>query len=135
MKHKTGFTLIELLIALAILAILSTIAVTSYTSYVRKGRRTDGLHTLLAMSLAEEKYRMTNSTYGTLAQVWGGVSTSPQGYYTLSISNVTASSYTLTATAIGNQANDSDSGTTCTPLTLTVSSGTTTQAPATCWPK
>lgn len=135
MKRKNGFTLIELLMALAILAILSTIAITSYTSYVRKGRRTDGLHTLLAMSLAEEKYRMSNNTYGTLAQVWGGVSTSPQGFYTLSISNVSATAYTLTATATGNQANDSDSGTSCTSLVLTVSNGTTTQTPANCWPK
>lgn len=135
MPKKNGFTLIELLMALAILAILSTIAVTSYTSYIRKGRRTDALHTLLAMSLAEEKYRMTNNTYGTLAEVWGSVSTSPQGFYTLSISNVSATSYTLTATAIGNQANDNDGSTSCTPLILAVSNGTTTQTPANCWPK
>lgn len=134
MKKNSGFTLIELLISLAIIGILSTIAIVSYSSYVKKSRRVDGIQTLLAMSLAEEKYRMTNSTYGTLAQVWGGVTASPLGYYTLAISNVTATSYTLTATPNGNQATDSENSTSCSPLSLAISNGTSTQTPTVCWP-
>lgn len=135
MQKRLGFSLIELLIAIAIVSILSTVAVWSYNSYIRKSRRTDGISTLLGMSLAQEKYRMNNSTYGTLAQIWGGNSTSDEGFYTLSISNVTATGYTLSATPTGDQANDTEDGTSCSPLTLTVSSGTITKAPAVCWPK
>ncbi|MDR3491240.1 MAG: type IV pilin protein [Gammaproteobacteria bacterium] len=133
-KLKNGFTLIELMITCTIIGILILIAITLYTPQVRKGRRSDGLNTLFAMSLAEERYRSNNTTYGTLAQVWGGVTTSTGGYYTLSISNVSATAYTLTAVAQGDQTNDSDSGTNCTTLTLSLSAGTISKTPTNCWP-
>lgn len=129
-----GFTLIETMIAIAILAVVILIAIPSYTSYIRKGRRIDAINSLLSISLAQERYRSINTTYGTLAQVWGGVTTSSEGYYTLSISNNTASAYTISATAVGDQANDAVNGVSCTPLQITASSGTITKSPASCWP-
>lgn len=131
---NTGVTLIELVIAIAIISILTITAVFLYSSQIRKGRRIDAINTLLAISLAEERYRSNNTTYGTLAQVWSGVTTTGEGYYTLSISNVTATSYTLTATAVGTQANDANGGTSCTPLVITMSNGTLTKTPSACWP-
>lgn len=133
-KSKLGFTLIELVVALAIVSILSVIAVKIYSRQVRQGRRLDGINTLLSISLAEERYRSTNTTYGTLAQVWGGVTTSPEGYYTLAISNVSATAFTLTATGTGDQANDASGSTSCTTLTLSLSSGAITKSPSACWP-
>jgi len=132
-KHN-GFTLIELMIAVAIIAILATISTILYTSYVRKGRRIDAVNTLLSIILAEERYRASNTQYGSLAQVWSGVSTSPEGYYTIVITNVSASSYTISATGQGDQANDAESGTSCATLTLVMSNGTITKTPAVCWP-
>lgn len=129
-----GFTLLELMIAITILGIITIIGVGSYSTYVRKGRRVDAMNMLLSISLAEEKYRGSNTTYGTLAEVWSNVSTSPEGYYTVAISNVSATSYTLTATAVGNQANDSENGSSCGTLTLTMSNGTITKTPSVCWP-
>lgn len=134
LKNLKGFTLIELVIVLLIVGILIGIATPSYLTYMREGRRIDAVNSLLSISLAEERYRSNNSTYGTLAQVWAGVTTSTQGYYTLSISNTSATAYTITATAVGNQANDSNGGTSCTPMVLTVSSGTITKTPTVCWP-
>jgi type IV pilus assembly protein PilE len=137
MKKKTdfrGFTLIELVIALVIISILTITGMMLYSYYVRKGRRVDAINSLVSISLAEERYRSTNTTYGTLAQVWGGVATSSEGYYTLAISNVTATSYTITATATGDQASDMSGSTSCTPLTLQMSNGTITKTPSACWP-
>lgn len=131
---RSGFTLIELLITVLILGILISIATPSYLTYVREGRRIDAVNALNSISLAEERYRSNNSTYGTLAQVWGGVATSTQGYYTLSITNISATSYTITATAVGNQANDAVGGTVCSPLVMTISNGAITKSPAVCWP-
>jgi type IV pilus assembly protein PilE len=133
--NTNGLSLIELMITIFMVAILVTAAVTLYSSNVRKGRRIDALNSLISISLAEEKYRSNNSLYGTLAQVWGGGSTSSEGYYTLSVSNVTATSYTITATASGNQANDRENGVSCSALQLAVSNGTMTKSPADCWPK
>ncbi len=134
MTKQEGFTLIELSIALSIVIILTVAAIMLYSYQVRKGRRIDAINNMLSISLAEEQYRSSNSTYGTLAQVWNNVSTSTEGYYTLSISNVSATSYTITATATGDQANDVSSSTSCTPLQIAVSNGTVTKTPSVCWP-
>lgn len=133
-KKMQGFTLTEMVVAMLILAILAITAIESYTTYVRKARRADAVNSLISMSLAEERYRSSNTTYGTLAQVWGGVSTSTEGFYTLSISNVSASGYTITATATGAQANDVEGSTSCSTMTLTVNNGTITRSPSACWP-
>jgi type IV pilus assembly protein PilE len=135
MKQTThGMTLIELLITVVIIAILAIIAITLYTSQIRNSRRTDGINSLFAISLAEERYRTTNTTYGTLAQVWAGVTASTGGYYTLAITVNTATEYTITATAVGNQASDAESGTSCATLTLDSNGGTITKSPTICWP-
>lgn len=132
---QTGFSLLELLITLAIIIILVIVATTTYLSQVKKNRRADAIDSLLAMSLAEERYRTTNVQYGSLAQVWGGASTSTGGYYLLSISNTSATGYTLTATGQGTQATDTEDNTACNVLQLTVSGGNITKTPSTCWPQ
>lgn len=134
MKKENGLTFIELIITMLIVVITTVAAISIFSGYVRRGRRMDAVNAILSISLSEERYRANNLLYGTLAQVWGGVTTSPEGYYTLTISNVTATSYTITATAIGNQANDAAGGTSCSPLVLTASAGTVTKTPTACWP-
>lgn len=133
-NRQKGFTLVELMITVVVMGIITLIASNLYTSYVRKGRRIDAINALISISLAEERYRTTNTQYGTLAQAWSGVSTSSEGYYTLAISNVSASGYTITATAIGSQANDAVNGVSCTTLSLAVSNGTISKTPSACWP-
>lgn len=128
-----GFTIIELLIALAIIGIIAIVAAGFYRNYGLKAKRADGINAILTLQLAEERYRSNNTTYGSLGQI-NGSTTSPQGYYNLSISNVGASSFTITATAQGTQANDVEGGTACGTLTLTVNNNTVTQTPTACWP-
>lgn len=135
LRHGIGFTLLELIIALLIVAILSAIAVEVYSSQVRKGRRSDGTNAINSIALAEERYRTSNTTYGTIAQVWNNVTNSNGGYYTLTITNTSATGYTITATAVGDQANDTENGTTCTPLQLVVLNGSISRTPSTCWPQ
>lgn len=133
MAETKGFTLIELLIGIVIIGILVSLALPSYTQYVRRTHRIDGVATLNNIQLAQEKFRMTNTTYGTLAQVWGGVTTSPDGYYTLGVSGVSSTGYTLTATAVGDQANDAQAGVSCSVLTLVTNGINATRTPQQCW--
>ena len=97
---------------LAIVAFLSAIAYPSFQKSLYKGRRPDAMVALATMQLAEERFRGSNTAYqATLSGLTGATSTtSPSGYYTLSIVAAGATSYTLqaTASASGKQANDTD---------------------------
>lgn len=132
-KKNSAFTLIELLVSVVIVGILAAIAVMSYQHHIYRARRTDAIQTLYAIQLAEENYRSSHTQYGTIAEVWDNVATTANGYYSLSITNVTASSYTLTAQAQSTQTNDAENGTSCSTLTLAMSNGTTTKSPSACW--
>jgi len=135
MKSRTGgFTLIELMIAVAVVAILAAIAVPSYLESIRKSRRSDATTSLARIQLAQETYRLNNTSYGTLAALGLGA-TSTEGYYTLAISDNSATAYTATATAAVGKSQASDSG--CTAITMTVTGGgnTISNTPATCWSK
>ncbi len=137
-KQRLGFTLIELMIVVAIVGILAAIAYPSYQDSVRKGNRAEAITALLAISLAQEKWRANNATYGTLANVWGDVITTEGGYYRLAIppENITATGYTATATAVAgkSQVNDTAGEVSCTPLTMTANGPTYSPAGQTaCW--
>jgi type IV pilus assembly protein PilE len=133
-KKSLGFTFVELVIVLVIIGILTIFIMPAFKDQIRKSRRYDGTSTLMSIVSAEEQYRMKNTSYGTLANAWGGVTTSPEGYYNLSITGNTSTAYVLTATAASaDQALDDEAGVNCATLTITVSGLSTTKTPAACW--
>ena len=106
-KKYQGFTLIELLIALVIVGILSAIAYPSYTEYMKKSRRSDAQATLSQDQLIMERCYSQSFSYSAACTALPAFpQTSPQGFYTINISNLTATTYTLTATPTGVQAQD-----------------------------
>jgi len=133
MEHK-GFTLIELMIAVVIVAILSAIAVPSYFSYVRDSRRDLAKQSLLAAAQKMESYYALNMTYvgsatGTTPDIFTDKvpADGTERYYTLQISNLTQSGYTLSAVPQGAQTSDS-----CGTLALT-RAGAKTPTTTGCW--
>ncbi|HSI22779.1 MAG TPA: type IV pilin protein [Methylophilaceae bacterium] len=128
-KKSQGFTLIELMIVVVVIGILSMIALPSYQDYVRKSRRADVMTKMLDTQLYEEKWRANNSQYAITATSIGSPTSD---YYTITIGSVGASTYTINATATGNQAKDKQNGTSCTTLTINQSN---TKTPADCWRK
>jgi type IV pilus assembly protein PilE len=106
-----GFSLIELMIVVVIVAILTTIAYPSYRDYITRGRRSDGQSALLDLASRMERYYSQQNTYQT-ATIGAGATavrssnTSPEGWYTLSITAQTASTFTLRATPLNAQATD-----------------------------
>lgn len=137
-KSAVGFTLIELMIAIAVIGILAAVALPSYQDYIRRGKRADA-HTLLQnAAFAQERYRLTHSSYATLTtQLTGacptsGACASQQGDYALSITNADATKFTLTAAA-ATPSQQADSG--CTSITYTKDGSTVTTGPDKCWGK
>lgn len=123
--------MIEILIVLVIIFILAAVLTPAYQSYILRGNRSDAIKSLLLLQIAQEKYRLNNTTYGTLGNVWSG-SASVDGYYTLSVPSNGNTNYTLTATAQGSQAADTN----CASFTITFANGTQTNSssPNTdCW--
>jgi type IV pilus assembly protein PilE len=123
-----GFSLIELMIVTAIVAILLTLSYPSYISFIRKGHRADAQTTLLDWANREEIWRADHTSYNT------AINPDDTEYYTFTIT-AGASTYTMTATAQGGQAADTENGVACSVMTL---DQTGAQGPAghvACWKK
>lgn len=114
-KKIQGFTLVEVMIVVAIIGILAAIAYPTYVSFILKSHRTDALATLAQDQITLERCYAQNFSYN---QVCGSLptfpQTSPQGYYQITLTNLGATAYTLTATALGSQVED----TTCIRFTV-----------------
>ncbi|MGC1387663.1 MAG: type IV pilin protein [Steroidobacteraceae bacterium] len=117
-----GFTLIELIVAMVIVGILAAIAIPSYNRYTLQSHRTDAKSALLNMASLEERYFSTNNTYSQTPSDLGYPGPVPfnigNNYYQITAltvvaaappaagNNGTPATYSITASAIGNQVND-----------------------------
>jgi len=108
--HSKGLTLIEVMITVAIIGIIATAAWPSYERYQQKGRRADGISTLLQNSANLEKCFIN---YGAYNNSNCTITDNLRGYYTISKDNF-SDSYILTATPVGAQAGDIE----CATLTI-----------------
>lgn len=118
-KNRQGFTLIELMIVVAIVGILAAVAIPSYQQYIQKTRRVDAKETLMRLATLQERFFFQKSSYTNDLAALGVAGTpplSPEGWYEIGMSHtpnctgtgttLSCSAFTITATAIGAQAND-----------------------------
>jgi type IV pilus assembly protein PilE len=108
---KRGFTLIELMITVAVIAILAAVAFPSYQDSLRKSRRTDAKNALTQATANMERYYAEKNTYATAAicggtpvicpgSCSGGVCTSTEKNYTITLPTLTATTFTVLATPV-----------------------------------
>lgn len=131
-KNKLGMTLIELLITVAIVGILGAIAYPSYTQYAAQSKRAEAKRELARIANKMEQYYVDHRTY-TDDMTDLGLGADPfiteTGNYKIDTTVQTVGTFTLTATAKGNQASaDPD----CTTLNI-AHTGQKTAESATCW--
>jgi type IV pilus assembly protein PilE len=103
-RTSRAFTLVETVIVVVILAILISLAYPSYVEQVRKARRADAESALLGSAQLLERCFTRLNAYNADGCP-DPVGSSDSGYYTISIVR-DATTYTLTATPEGDQAND-----------------------------
>lgn len=110
-QQSRGFTLIELMIVVAIVGILAAIAYPAYTSQVMKSQRSDAKSALLTAAQTLERCYTEYNAYNN-ANCPALAATSPEGYYSIAATSLTASGYTLKATPIsGAVVSDSECAT------------------------
>lgn len=131
MSRQKGFTLIELMITVAIVGILVAIAYPSYLDFIRSAKRADAKADLVELAQWMERQFTVNGTYlvSGAAPALPFVKSPSDGTetaYSLSVS-AARSTYTLTATPSGSQADD-----TCGTMTVT-QTGAKTAADTDCW--
>ncbi|HEY4581598.1 MAG TPA: type IV pilin protein [Lysobacter sp.] len=127
-RRHDGFTLIELMVVVAILGILASIALPSYQRHVLKSRRAAGAACLLQAQQQMERFYTATLAYNAAGSPTAFTCDSEiTRFYTVSVSNVGAKAYLLTATPRGTQASDS-----CGRLTVN-QSGTRTPTTTGCW--
>ncbi|MGH8262107.1 MAG: type IV pilin protein [Steroidobacteraceae bacterium] len=125
MGRSRGFTLVELMVTVVVGAILVTIAVSTYTNQVRKSRRTEAKTAVLDLAGREERNYSTSNAYvavpASLGYTGGAFPIAVgSGYYNVNVAVVAAApgvpaAFTITATPIGAQANDTG----CASFTVT----------------
>lgn len=104
-RRRAGFTLVEALAAIAIAATLSTIALPSIERQLLRMRRVDAYTAMLAVQLAQERWRSNEPAYATLADI-GIAATTAGGHYRLAIQDNDRNGYRLIASATGPQSRD-----------------------------
>ena len=117
-RDSAGFTLIELLTVLIVFGVLAAFAIPGYQQQVENSRRADAKVHLSTLAQQQELFFTRFRTYTPLVQGPSGcvdaacglnqaTTMSPDGHYNVTAA-ANATSYTLTAIAIGVQFNDTD---------------------------
>jgi len=123
MRRVRGFTLIELMIVVVVIAILAGIAITSYSKQVRKSRRAQAMQVLTDLSLKEEKWRTNNAEFADIATLGASVLVNSENspWYEITASDLTGTTYTLTATPRAGTDQEND---VCGAFTFAMEAGT-----------
>lgn len=110
-NRSEGFTLIEVMIAVAIIGIIAMIGYPTYQEYIVKSHRAKAKACVMEHAQAMERHYTTNLTYVGGNPVLacrndGSLNTR----YQIAIANVDARTYTVSATPVGAQIEDTQCG-------------------------
>jgi len=124
-RKQRGVTFLELLIVMVIVAIISSVAYPSYMRYVINSKRTSATSALLQIADRQQQFFMDNKSFAADLTLLGlpanpyvisddgmpAAAGDTDAVYSISLTNVTATTYTITSAPINNQlARDTDCG-------------------------
>lgn len=145
MRRQAGFTLMELMIVVVVVAILAALAFPQYRDYVVRSNRSVAKSLLLQVADRQEQHFTDRKAYATDMTDLGypgannfvvdrasntAAADGGNAIYRISLSNATATTFTLTATPLNGQAEDAN----CTTMVLNqAGQRTSTPAGGACW--
>ena len=139
-RSMLGVTLLELMAVILIIGVLASVAIPSYRQYMLRAQRAEAKSALLQLQTNQERFYLTNRTYGTAAQLIAANlldagATSERGTYDIAIPVADATTYTATATPRPGAAVDMTLDTRCTSFSITAQGVRTATGSAadTCW--
>jgi type IV pilus assembly protein PilE len=106
-----GFSLIELMVVVVIIAIIAAIAYPSYERSVLKSHRSDAENLLTSDAQIYERCYTQYFAYNNGNCSPPFVTSTQYHYYTAATTVLAASTFVFTATAVGNQTQDTDCAT------------------------
>ncbi len=138
-NQQQGFSLIEVMIVVAIIGIIAAFAIPAYQDYVDNARRADAQSALIQARMDQERFRATCRQYATgyagtsndctpPTYTLGGSGLSAEEMYNITFTNVSATSFTATATPVSGGLAEGD--TACASMTITHDG---TKQPDVCW--
>jgi type IV pilus assembly protein PilE len=112
--RSAGMTLIELMIVVVVVAILAAVGIPSYREYIIRGNRSAAQQFMLSIASRQEQFRLDARSYADSITASTGLALNLPSElatrYTFSMTTdaafPNATTYTITATAIGPQASD-----------------------------
>ena len=105
-----GMTLIEFLVVVAIVAIVAVIAVPNFQDYMTRSRRADAMTALQQLASEQEQFYFEQHRYAASLASINIPSLSPDGYYALSLSAVSATSFVAHALPVAGRSQAGDGG-------------------------
>jgi type IV pilus assembly protein PilE len=143
-RMQRGFTLIEIMVTVAIVAILAAIALPNYRDYITRGKIVEATAGLADARVKMEQYFQDNRAYpagcviAPAAPGAANVQLQALQHFALACGNLTATTYTVTATGTGDMVGfsytiDQDNVKTSAFTGAGASAGWTVAAPNTCW--
>ena len=127
-QQSRGFTLIELVITLVVVGVLAAVALPVYRDQLRKSARAEAQAYLTNLASRQQQFLVDKRSYASaLAALNSSPPSSLSGKFTFAVAANAGPppTYTLTATAAGDQAKDK-----CAAMTIDSAGNRT---PAGCW--
>lgn len=139
-RGMLGVTLLELMIVVTVIGVIAAIAIPSYRQYMMRAQRGDAKAALLQLATNQERFYLTNRTYGSVAQLTaanllGPGALSERGAYRITIPVADATTYTAIATPVAGGAFDMTGDVQCTTFSTTAQGVRTAtgSTPLNCW--